>query len=631
MNYSLRYILNVDLSDGSIRRESTEPYAARFVGGRGVGSKILYEKLPPQNDPLGPDNVLVLSTGPLSGTAAAASGRTDVSAQSPLNNFHGVTNFGGFWGAELSQAGYNHLVFTGASDTPVFLFIDNDHVELRDARHLWGLDTFATIRALRKQLNDEDIQVIAIGPAGENRVRFAAINASMGNAAGRMGMGAVMGSKNLKAVAVRGTKGVDLHNPRKFMDLALDTHKFLKDSAAFKNFTKSKALGDPMFSKKAANDMPFGNYETGFWEAYLHLKPEDFFAKHKIRRTGCFGCPLQCMHLVRIPASEFGISHCLNFLSFSGTVWNDDLTTMWQAIDLANRYGLDAHETGGIIAFLMELYENGIISRKDTDGIAMEKGSREAILQMVHKIARREGIGDVLAEGPQRAAEEIGGDAPQYVVAAKGLFPHGYQFQVLEGNSLMQAVSSGEPFQTYGTGIERTIDPDNPDPGLVAQARELYGSEKAYLPGNYSLSKVRMVIDAEHRCRVPDLLGICLTSMVYVLKGIPDIHFLYDRQAQLFSAATGHALNRHDLFEAAERLVNIERCIDGRQGLTRADDRLPKRFFEPFDNGANAGKALDAEKMEEMKTVYYRTRGWDPKSGLPTREKLSELNLADIT
>ncbi|UCD81801.1 MAG: hypothetical protein JSW26_10350, partial [Desulfobacterales bacterium] len=485
-------------------------------------------------------------------------------------------------------------------------------------------------RELRRQLGDEDIQVIAIGPAGENQVRFAAINASMGNAAGRMGMGAVMGSKKLKAVAVRGTKGVDLHDPGKFMELALDTHKFLKESAAFQNFTKSKALGDPMFSKKAADHMPFGNYETGFWEKFLRLKVEDFFAQHKIRRTGCFGCPLQCMHLVRVPEGDYGLSNCLSFLSFLGTVWNDDLTTMWQAIVLANRYGLDAHETGGIIALLMELYQDGVISREDTDGIAMQKGSREAILQMVHKIARREGIGDVLAEGPQRAAEAIGGDAATYVVAAKGLFPHGYQFQALEGTSLMQAVSSGEPFQTYGTGIERTIDPDNPDPRLVAQAKELYGSEEAYLPGNYSPAKVRMVIDAEHRSRVPDLLGICLTSIIYVLKGAADINFLYDRQAELLNAATGTALNRHNLFDAAERLVNLERCIDGRQGLTRKDDTLPKRFFEPFDTSANPGKALDAEKMEEMKSVYYSTRGWDPETGLPSKEKLNDLGLENI-
>ena len=630
MQDSQRFIMKIDLSEKTFARESTADYMDRFIGGRGVGSKILFDELPAGADPLGPQNVLVLNTGPLSGTAAPASGRTDVSALSPLNNYHGVTNFGGFWGAELSQAGYNHLVFTGASEAPVFLMIDNDCVELRDARHLWGLDTYATIRELRRQLGDQDTQVIAIGPAGENLVRFAAINSSIGDAAGRMGMGAVMGSKKLKAVAVRGTKGVGLHDPQKFMALALDTHKFLRESAAFKSFEKSKICGDPMFSKKAHDDMFFGNFESGAWQNFLSLAPEAFFRKHQVRRTGCFGCPLQCMHLVRVPQGEYGLSHCMNFQSFIGNVWNDDLETMWEAIILANKYGLDAHETAGMIGLLMELYQDGIITAADTDGIAFEKGSREAILRTIDKIARREGIGDVLAEGPRRAAAAIDPRAEDYVVAAKGLFPHGYQFQVVEGTSLMQAVSSGEPFQTYGTGIERTIDARNPNPRLMAQARERYGSEDAYLPGNYSQAKVRMIIDSEHRSRVPDLLGVCLTSMVYVLKAISDIDFLYDRQAALLSAALGRSLTRDDLFQTAERLVNLERCIDARQGLTRQDDTLPKRFFRPLDTGVNKGKALDPAKMEEMKTAYYQTRGWDAETGLPTEDGLIHLGLDNI-
>ncbi|UCF93134.1 MAG: hypothetical protein JSW39_02965, partial [Desulfobacterales bacterium] len=598
MNASDPMILQVDLSDRTIVRRDPAPYAARFAGGRGVGSKILYDALKPGVDPLGPENVLVFNTGLLSGTAAPAAGRTDVSAKSPLNGYHGVTNFGGFWGAELSQAGYHHVVFTGASEEPVYLRIENDRVKLCDARHLWGLDTYATMRQLRREMGDEDVQVIAVGPAGENGVRYASINASMGDAAGRMGMGAVMGAKKLKAVVVRGTRGIRLHDPGRFLELARDTHKFLRDSATFQNFAVSKAKGDPMFSPKAHDDMPFGNFEAGAWENFQHLEAEKFFLKHQIRRTGCFGCPLQCMHLVQVPGADYGLSHCMNFQSLLGTVWNDDLNTMWEAIVLVNKYGLDAHETGGILALLMELYAEGVITAEDTDGIAMERGRREAILPMIHKIARREGIGAILAEGPVRAAQAIGRRAEDYVVAAKGLFPHGYAFQVVEGTSLMQAVSSGEPFQTYGTGIERTIDPRNPDPRLMAQAEALYGSPEAYLPGNYSPAKVRMVIDAEHRSRVPDLLGVCLTSIVYVLKTIPDVHFLYDRLADLVHAATGRPLSRLELFAAAERLVNLERCLDAREGLQRGDDTLPPRFFRPFDSGMHRGKALDPEKLE---------------------------------
>ena len=628
--YHQRFIVTVNLTDRTVEKESAAPYADRFIGGRGIGSKILFDNLPQRVDPLGPENVLIFNTGPLSGTAAPASGRVDVSGKSPMNNYHAVSNFGGFWGAELSQAGYNHLVVTGAGEDPVYLYIDNDRVEFRDARHLWGMSTYDTISAVRQDLKDQDIQVISIGPGGENLVRYASINSSLGDTAGRMGMGAVMGSKKLKAIAVRGTRGVSLHDPKRFMEIALQTHQFLRDSDVFENFKTSKVIGDPMFSKKAEDSLTFGNYEAGSWDKFGRLKPEQFFLKYQIRRTGCFGCPLQCMHLVQLPEGEFGLSRCMNFQSFLGTIWNDDLTTMWEAIVLANKYGIDSHETGGIIALLMELYKDGVITAEDTDGIPMERGNREAILQIIHKIVRREGIGNILAEGPQRAAEAIGGSVPDYVVAAKGLFPHGYQYQAIEGTSLMQAVSSGEPFQTYGTGIERTLDPGNPNPRLLAQAKALYGSEEAYLQGNYSPAKVRMVIDSEHRSRVPDLLGVCLTSIVYVLKSEPDIHFLYDRLVELYNAATGRSLTRDGLFKAAERLVTLERCIDAREGISRQEDTLPARFFQPFDTGKNQGKALDVKKMEEMKSTYYQLRGWNSETGLPTEDTLVNLNLEDI-
>jgi aldehyde:ferredoxin oxidoreductase len=291
---------------------------------------------------------------------------------------------------------------------------------------------------------------------------------------------------------------------------------------------------------------------------------------------------------------------------------------------------LDILETGGIIALLMELYDKGIIDAADTDGIPMEKGSRDAILKMIPKIARREGIGDILAEGARSAAEHLGEQAPAHVVDIKGHFPHGYQFNAFEGASLLQAVGVADPFPAYGTGIELRLSMPGPRDKLLNEAKELFGSEEAYLPGNYSPAKVRMVIDSEYRSRVPDLLGVCLWVVDGYNKSSDDRNFFYDRLVELYQAATGRALSREELFAAAERLINIERCLDAREGLTRKDDTLPKRFFQSFPGGVNKGKALDPQKMEEMKTVYYQTRGWDPETGLPTREKLSELGLENI-
>ena len=623
-------VLRIDLTGRSHRSERLEPYIDKLVGGRAVGSKILHDELTPGVDPLSPENILIFNNGPLSGTAVPGSGRVDVSANSPLNNYHAVTNFGGYWGAELRHAGYAHLVIKGASDKPVYLYIDNDRVEIRDASRLWGLDTYQTTVELRRMLADEDAQILSIGPAGENRVRFASITTNLGDAAGRTGMGAVMGSKNLKAVAVRGTKGIRLADPKRFLELARELHRRLRESPNFEANKKSKSVTDSMFNKLYENLLAFGNYEDGRWSKFSRLEPEKFFTRYQVRRAGCFGCPMQCMHLVDVPDSGYGISFCAPFAGFLGTVWNDDLTVMWRAIIMANKYGLDILETGGLIALLMELYEKGVVTTADTDGIPMEKGSPDAILKMIDKIARREGIGDILAEGPRRAAEKLGDRAPDHVVDAKGLFPHGYQFPAFEGTSLIQAVGVADPFPTYGTGVELRLSMPGPRDKLLTEAKELYGSEDAYLPGNYSPAKVRMVIDAEHRSRIPDILGVCIWVIDGYNKSSSDYYFFYDRLVELYQAATGRALTRDELFTAAERLINIERCHDAREGLTRNDDTLPKRFFQSFPGGAHKGKALDPQKMEEMKTVYYRTRGWDAETGLPTREKLSELVLTPV-
>jgi aldehyde:ferredoxin oxidoreductase len=614
-------ILRINLTSGTHRTEILDPYVEDYLGGRGIGARILWNELPAGTDPLGPDNLLIFSNGPLAGTAAPSSSRVDVTAKSPLNGFHAVTNFGGFWGAELRHAGYQHLVLSGKSETPVYLHIDNEEVRLCDASHLWGLDTYETTIRLRAELGDENIQVLSIGPAGEKMVHFANLVTSTGHAAGRFGMGAVMGSKGVKAIAVRGTRGVDLADPGRFLEVARDTHRWFRELPRFKA-REAEPPYAAMFSERFEETAAFGNYESGKWDDFSEIGVEAFFSKHFLRKAGCFGCFMQCKSLIEIPEVGYGLGGCTDFSSFVGTVWNDDLTTMWEAIIQANRLGLDVIETSGVITLLMELYEQGIITTDDTDGIPMEKGSRNAILETIAKIARREGIGDTLALGMGAAAATLDTRAPNYVVDAKGLYPHGYAFHAFEGASLMQAVGNADPFPTYGTGVEQRLAMPGPWEELLEEAVELYGSEEAYLPGNYSPAKVRMAIDTEHRSRIPDLFGVCLKP--YHQGGE---HLTTGRLLDMYQAATGRSVSLEELFTIVERLVNLERLIDAREGLTREHDKLPKRFFKPLAGGVHDGKALDHEKMERMKEDYYRARGWDTETGLPTEEKLQELGL----
>jgi aldehyde:ferredoxin oxidoreductase len=352
---------------------------------------------------------------------------------------------------------------------------------------------------------------------------------------------------------------------------------------------------------------------------------EKFFSKYFLRKAGCFGCFMPCKTLIRIPEIGYGLGGCTDFSSFVGTVWNDDLTTMWEAIILANKLGMDVVETSGVITLLMELNEKGIITADHTDGLSMDKGSREAILNTISKIAGREGVGNTLAEGLRKAAVTLNSRAQDHVVDNKGLYPHGYAYPAFEGTSLMQAVGNADPFPTYGSGMEMRLAGPGPWEAFREEAEALYGSEEAYLPGNYSPAKVRMAIDTEHRSRIPDLFGVCLKP--YHQGGE---HLTTGRLLDLYKAATGRTVTVDELIRVTERLVNLERMIDAREGLTREQDRLPKRFFKPLKGGVHDGKALDPEKMEQMKSVYYHSRGWDPETGLPTSEKLRELGLEPL-
>jgi aldehyde:ferredoxin oxidoreductase len=385
---------------------------------------------------------------------------------------------------------------------------------------------------------------------------------------------------------------------------------------------------DAAFDPNYKEYIVFGNYEEGEWKSGSQVDHEDIMKKIQIKRVGCFSCPMRCLHLVKVAGTGLCMSFCEPLNNFSRFVWSDDIETTWQSTYLVNQHGLDSVETAGLIAYLMELYERGLIDEKFSDGIPMEKGNKEAILKTIHKIARGEGFGKKLKYGIDPLAKEIGGGAEELKVTSHNMFPHGYYFQAHRGAALLEAVghSKGDCFPSYGASIETGI---VANPGRVKKlasnlAKEKYGDASVFDGSENLEALAKMVIDTEHMARIPDMVGICY----YAGNIYSDAEF-YKKLSAAFYCATGVQTNEEQLLLAGERLRNLERLIDIREGMSRGGDYLPKRFFKiPIRSGKHQGKVLDENEFERMKDLYYDLRGWDRKTGYPKEEKLNSLGLS---
>ncbi len=616
-------ILIIDLTSGDVTTESTESYVENYLGGRGLGVRLIYDHYKPGTDAFDPSNPLIFNTGPLSGTALSGSGRVDVTALSPMSQLRAKSNFGAYWGPELKFAGYDHVMIHGKAAKPCYIWIKDDKVEIRDAEHIWGKDTFETQKAIQEELGDPEIKSVCIGPAGEKLVRFACILTETGDAAGRTGMGAVMGSKNLKAVAVRGSGGIRVARPKEFLDLSIKINNEIREHPAYKELSVfGVARGVHMMYQLSF--FPVGYFEDVCWDDILEgYSGADYVEKNQVKNMGCFCCPNRCMNFFSKPGIGKGLTSCEPFSGFTGAVWNLNMDTFLEATLMVNKLGMDCTETSAAISLLMELYHHKIITEKDTDGIAMERGSKEAILGTIQKIAEREGYGDLLAEGPKVFAEKIGPDALEKVDIVKGLAPHAYEFRAYKGTGLMQAVGHrGDPLPLRGSLLE--VDWNHAPDWFQQVAKEQFGDSEAAIPTSYK-GKAFSTILSEHMERVADNLGVC--KWLYGL----FIYYDVNMATEVFNLATGKDWDVPRLLKISERVRNLERMFDVRQGLTRKDDSLPKKFFEePLKKGKFKGEVLDREKFEAMKDEYYTLRGWDVKTGIPTREKLEELDLKDV-
>ncbi len=623
-----RKLALIDLSTREVEvKEISREMREKYIGGRGLDIYLLYNHLEPGTDPLGPGNVCCISAGILGGTPASASARTHVMAKSPLTGLLGSSNMGGFFAPELRYAGFDHLVLLGASEEPVYLWIENGEIEVRDASHLWGLDTFETQEELRTELDDPEVKALTIGVAGENLVRFANVMTGHKNAAGRTGMGAVLGSKKLKAIAVRGTLGIELAQPEE----ALEYNKAICKRIVSTKFAQIMQRWGTMFIYGVTNStglVRVNNFRLNQLADSESIECE-VIDEHSVGTSGCFGCQIHCRHRFVIKGGKhdgtFGEGpEYTSQGAFGAEVGCKDFPTVLYGNHLCNRLGMDTLEVGSLIAWAMELVEEGILTSEDTGGVDLRFGQPDAVIEMVERIARREGLGDILAEGPRGAMERLPEEAAKYCIQVKGMS------NLHSDERPTPALALGIATASRGSDHLRSrpaIDLYHlPEPVL----RKIYGNPVPYdgpLTSDYRdyEGKPWMVFWQENVYMAVDCLGVCKYHTVFLSPNMPA----FEEFSKWLTLIAGLELSPRQIWEVAERAYNLERMFNLREGLTRKDDWLVDRYFdEPTPLGFDVvrDKCIDRGKFKGMIDEYYRHHGWD-KQGRVKAETRRRLGL----
>jgi aldehyde:ferredoxin oxidoreductase len=585
------------------KEEIDQSLILKFLGGRGLGGKILFDELKPSTEPFASENKILILAGLLVGTAAPWCVKYAAVTRSPLSGTILMSLAGGFFGANLRFAGTDGLVIEGKAEEPAYLWIYEGKAELRGASHLWGKNTDDCQEALRKELGDEQVQIACIGPAGEKGVRFASI-ISGNRAAGRGGAGAVMGSKNLKAIAVRGMRKVPVVEAQRFKELQMAIRKKARQAERLKIFGK---FGTPK-NLVIVNDrglFPTRNFQEGVFGGVEQVNATEQ-QKKVLRKTTCYACPVACGNLTRAGEGPYeGIltegPEYETFWAFGAQCGNTCLDAIIAADRLCDQLGLDTISTGSTIAFAMECAERGLIRQKDLKGLDLRFGNHQAMVAMIRRIGNREGLGDLLAEGVRRAAERIGQGSENFAMHVKGLELAAYDPRGAKGMGIAYATSP------RGGCHER---------GLIS--RETFGAPPYIDPLSIS-GKGLAAMEAQDETAVLDSLGICV---------FPPHNDGMDMMetAALSSCVVGEPLSPDDLMTAGERIWNLERLFNLREGFTRQDDTLPPRLLhEPMPQGPARGHIVELAPLLED---YYRVRGWDER-GVPQPEKLAELGLSE--
>ncbi len=585
-----------------------------YMGGEGIGTRLIWDMVPPKADPLGPNNAIVFASAPLNGTAFPAGPRGTVVFKSPETGTISMSNMGGHWGAHMRMAGYELIAVNGSAPKPVYIMIDDNSIEIRDAGHLWGMNIQELQEALENEIGDSRIQVISIGPAGENRVRLACIG-NHTRFAGKGGSGAVMGSKNLKAIVIRSSGRVAVKDPERLKALCKQINKTMQAAPPIQMLKhgSSAAFNQTVFE---VQDFGHKHFQEGGWtDEKLYI--ENIRKNLHVGSRACYACPIGCGVEYRIKEGEF------KGTEFSGPMaeayWNwgwkcgiTDVNAIAKISELCNKNGVCVNSASELAAWIMECQEKGLLSTKDTGGLALTWGDGPGCVRMMEMMIFRKGFGDVLAEGVKRAAEIVGQGTDEYAFHVKGMELDGDEWRQNKASALTAATAErgatvvrpwafpmdmGVIFSDV-TGLK-----EKPDPAAEKGIAQWYKPYKEFTVAS-------------------NCIGVCLYPALF---NIPDVH----QTLEGFAAITGRKIDIKEYLKIGERTICIQRAFNAREGFDRKDDTLPQRILnEPIKGGKYDGRRIN--DFDGMLDEYYEESGFDKKTGWPTREKLGELGLKDV-
>ncbi len=617
-------ILRVNLSDESVKKEPLpEDLVRQFIGGRGFVAKMLYDEITPGTDPFDPENLLIAATGPLTGHFLPASGKTHFGTKSPATGGYADSNMGGHFGPQLKYAGYDVLVIRGKAPRPSYMVIDDDRVEIRPAGNLWGQGSLIAEKKLKDELGDA-YQIVTIGPAGENQIRFACISHDFGRQAGRTGVGAVMGSKNLKAIAVKGTGAIPVADINRAYATGKQAYQKVKAKPGFEGWTPEGTAGITNWTNEVGV-FPTRNFQTSFADHYEDINGQAVLERLKITDKGCFGCPTPCGkygHTKTDQGSAYVEGPEYETIAmFGGNCVLKTIEDVAYANYLCDELGLDTISAGVVVGWAIECFEKGILTHADI-GRELKFSELDSVIYLLDKIAKREGIGELLAEGVKVAAEKTGNDSDRFAIHVKGLEWSGYECR--NAPSMMLAYMTAD----VGAHHNRAWVLGHDMAGAWTNVHDLIASEteiKAQPKAIVSDRSAEYVIESQHKRSLFDVLGNCRLQMM-------ELGFEAEEYAELYSVITGDEKSWEDLIQVSECIWHLTRAFSAREidGFGRHLDLPPQRMYaEPIKDGPNKGHFLSKTDIDNLLNWYYKARGWNEK-GIPSKQTLLRVGLIEV-